>query len=132
MAEAEDYSIMEPADAIARLGFRKWYERQLIEGHLWLVTCVLCMLLVATLVEMAEFRGPALAVLARAATVFAAGCVAAIAWKRYRNVMEAAERLAEHSTCPGCGTYARFRLVSGAMQVRCRRCGREWRLDGGG
>lgn len=122
---------MEPADGIARLGFRKWYERQLIEGHLWLVTCVLCMLLVAALVEMAEFRGPAAALLGRGAIVFAAGAFAAVAWNRYRTVMEVAERLAEHSTCPGCGTYARFRLVSGAMQVRCRKCAREWRLDGG-
>ena len=132
MPEAEDYSIMEPADTIGRLGFRKWYERQLIEGHLWLVTCVLCMLLVATIVEMVELSGPAGALVAKAAMVFAAGAVAAVAWKRYRAVMDAAERLAEHSTCPGCGTYARFGLVAGGMLVRCRKCDREWRLDGTG
>ena len=131
MPEAEDYSIMEPAEGIARLGFRKWYERRLVEGHLWLVTCVLSMLLVAALVEMLQFHGSIAALLANGTIVFAAGATALVAWKRYRAVMDVAERLAEHSTCPGCGTYARFRLVGGAMQVRCRRCAREWRLDGG-
>lgn len=123
---------MEPADGIARLGFRKWYERQLIEGHLWLVTCVLCMVLVASLMEMMQVRESAEALLAKGAIVFVSGAVAVVAWQRYRAVMDVAERLAERSTCPGCGTYARFRIVSGAMQVRCRRCEREWRLDGGG
>jgi len=131
MPEAEDYSIMEPSDGIARLGFRKWYERQLVEGHLCLVTCVLSMLLVATLVEMLPFRGSAGALVGSGALVCACGAAALVAWQRYRAVMEVAERLAEHSTCPGCGTYARFRLVDGAMQVRCRRCAHEWRLDGG-
>ena len=27
---------MEPADSIGRLGFARWYERRLIEGHAWL------------------------------------------------------------------------------------------------
>jgi len=28
---------VEPARSIARLGFRKWHERRLIEAHAWLV-----------------------------------------------------------------------------------------------
>ena len=32
---------MEPARSIGRLGFRKWYERRLIESHAWLVTALL-------------------------------------------------------------------------------------------
>ena len=32
---------MTPADGIRRLGFHRWYERQLIESHVYLVTGLL-------------------------------------------------------------------------------------------
>ena len=38
---------MEPARSIGKLGFRRWYERQLIESHAWLITCFLCALAIA-------------------------------------------------------------------------------------
>ena len=38
---------MEPADSISRLGFARWYERQLIEGHAWFVSGFACMIAVA-------------------------------------------------------------------------------------
>jgi len=37
---------VEPADTIARIGFRRWHERQLLECHAWLVTGILCVLAV--------------------------------------------------------------------------------------
>ena len=33
---------MDPTASIRKLGFRKWYERELIESHAALVTCLLC------------------------------------------------------------------------------------------
>jgi hypothetical protein len=41
----------DPASGIRRLGFRRWYERQLLESHFWLVSCILAMLLVAVCIE---------------------------------------------------------------------------------
>ena len=35
---------MSPADGIRKLGFRRWYERQLIESHAYFLTCFLCMI----------------------------------------------------------------------------------------
>ncbi len=32
-------------DAIRRRGFRRWYEQQLIDGHLWLVTGFLALIM---------------------------------------------------------------------------------------
>ncbi len=49
---------MEPAAGIGKLGFSRWYERELIEGHAWLITCFLCMLAIAACVESMSFRGP--------------------------------------------------------------------------
>ena len=40
---------MDPTSSIRRLGFRKWYERELIKCHAALVTCFLCGLTVAAL-----------------------------------------------------------------------------------
>ena len=37
---------MSPADGIRQLGFRRWYERQLIESHAYFLTCFLCMIMV--------------------------------------------------------------------------------------
>ena len=33
---------MDPVTSIRNLGFRKWYERELIKCHAALVTCLLC------------------------------------------------------------------------------------------
>ena len=119
---------------LRRLGFRKWYERQLIDGHLSLVTCVLCMVLVAALLEDLEFDEG----IARAATkiviVFAAGLVAWFAWARYRDVLAVAEYYGNQSVCSHCREYARFEITDAAadgetwVRVRCRKCTNEWLL----
>ena len=62
---------MEPAATIGRLGFRRWYERQLIEAHAWLISCFLCMLAIAACVEVMSLRGPPLQTLSYAAAVAA-------------------------------------------------------------
>ena len=46
---------MEPARSIARLGFRKWYERRLIEAHAWLFTALLCAIYVGVSLESVSF-----------------------------------------------------------------------------
>lgn len=118
---------MEPADSIGRIGFRKWYERQLIEGHVWLVSCFLCMLAVAAVLEELSFRGSLARQLAFGTFAFAAGTVGVYALLRYLRLMGEALRLGEHATCSACGTYGRFAMIS-AHAVRCRKCAHEWRL----
>ncbi len=126
---------MSLAQSVRRLGFRKWYERQLIDGHLSLVTCFLCMVLVAALLEEMSFReGPAKAVTALA-VVFGSGIVGWFAWRRYRFVMARAEYYGEQSVCASCNAYARFEVVDAAadgdawLRVRCRKCGHDWTLQ---
>jgi hypothetical protein len=122
---------MEPFPGISRLGFKRWYERQLIEGHAWLISCVLCLLAAAACLEELSFRGPLPQALALGAAVFVAGAVGIYGWSRYRTIMEAVERIAERSTCESCRAYAAFRLIGaegGALRVRCRKCAHEWRI----
>ena len=118
---------MEPADSIRRLGFNRWYERQLIEGHAWFVSGFVCMIAVAACVEELSFRGSAWRFLAYAALVLASGLVGIYGIVRYQRILVQAERIGEQATCPGCGTYARFKLFADCV-AHCRKCDREWRL----
>jgi len=122
---------VEPARSIGKLGFRRWYERRLIEGHAWLVSCFLCGLAIAASLEGLSFRESPGAALLSLGFVFIAGLVCWHALKRYREIMDEAERLGEQSTCGSCRAYAAFNVIGEypKMNVRCRKCGNEWLLD---
>jgi hypothetical protein len=122
---------MEPADSIRRLGFARWYERRLIEGHVWFATAFLCLVAVLACVEEFNVRGSALRQLGNAGMMLAAAAFCIYALARYLRILDETLRLGEQATCGSCGTYARFSLVS-PSRVRCRKCGNEWRLIDGG
>src|SRR5262245_46751170 len=118
---------VEPSDSIGRLGFSRWYERRLIEGHAWFVSGFFCMILVAVCMEELAFKGSLLRLLGYVALVLASALVGIYGFVRYQKILIEAERIGEQATCPGCGVYARFKLVSAAL-ARCRKCSHEWRL----
>ena len=118
---------MEPADSIGRLGFARWYERRLIEGHAWFITGFICMIAIPACFEELSFRGSFARLLAYVIVVAAAAAIGIYGLVRYQKILVEAERLGEHATCRACGAYARFRLIS-ASQVRCRKCDNEWCL----
>lgn len=120
---------MEPADSIRRLGFARWYERRLIEGHAWFVSGFMCLIAIAASMEELNFRGSTGRLLFYVLIVAASIAIGLYGLRRYQQILTEAERLGEQATCRGCGAYARFRLVS-ATEVRCRRCNSEWRLIG--
>ena len=118
---------MEPADSIRRLGFARWYERRLIEGHAWFVSGFMCMIAIAACFEELAFRGSIVRFLAYVGVALAATAIGAYGLVRYQQILAEAEKVGELATCGGCGAYARFRLIS-ASRVRCRKCDNEWRL----
>lgn len=122
---------MDPAGAIGKLGFRRWYERQLYACHAWLVASLLCAVALLALVEDLSFLEFGL----KAVLVLLAACAAGLlAWytlMRYLSMLLRAQHLSERSTCGRCGTYGRYRLVSataGSMTVSCRKCDAEWTI----
>ena len=120
---------MPPIRGIARLGFKRWYERQLIESHVWLVTCLLCGFAMAATLELADM-GAGFAALPTLAVAFVVGLLAWHALLRYLQMMRQAQHFASHSHCPECGRYAAFEVVMPAprVEVRCRHCRAQWRL----
>jgi hypothetical protein len=137
---------MGTAERIAKLGFRRWYERQLIESHLYLVSCFLCMILVAACLEALSFRDPGLRPLLMLGLSFAGGWLGIVSWGRYQSIMVRAERLGDQSTCSGCKTYGSLQVTGSGplspldyarnqdqaemwIRVRCRKCGHEWCME---
>ena len=117
---------MEPADSIRRLGFARWYERRLIEGHAWFISGFVCITAIAACMEELSFRGSPARLLLYVIVVAAAAGIGIYALTDQKILAEA-EQLGEHATCSACGAYARFKLIS-PSQVRCRKCDNEWRL----
>jgi hypothetical protein len=111
---------MDTLGRMRKLGFRKWYERQLIEGHLYLTTCFLGIIAVASSLEL-------------------------FSWERYKRIMLVAEHIGDHAHCPACNAYAKFSVVDAGralheepaniedpkevwLKVSCRKCGEEWTI----
>jgi len=118
---------VEPADSIRRLGFVRWYERRLIEAHAWFVGGFLCAIVAVASIEELGTRGSSARLLLHSAIAAAAAAVGCFGLHRYLKILVQALRLGEGATCGGCGTYARFVLVS-QSEVRCRNCSHKWRL----
>jgi hypothetical protein len=134
---------METAEKIRKLGFRRWYERQLIEGHAYLVTCFLGMILVACALELSGFRAFTLDALLKLCLACVGAGLSIGAWQRYKVIMLRAEHMADGATCAKCGAYGvftvlRFGTASAESQssapkelwlkVKCRKCANEWTI----
>ena len=125
-------------EGIRKHGFRKWYERQLVESHLWLVTMVLALVVMASGFELMSARDRPADLLFHSTLVVSGAALAGFAWRRYAVVLQTAEHVGHQAVCPGCKRYG-FRPVpaseNGAqgapMQLvaSCRRCGHRWPID---
>ena len=128
-----------PAQGIARLGFRIWYERQLIEGHVWFVTGFLCTVLIMALMEELNLRGPGPLSLPSLAMIVAATWLGIVAIRHYMRILGRAESLAEQCVCPACASYGLIRVLDSGfveadeqpqwMRVSCKKCDQQWRVE---
>ncbi len=136
---------MDTIARIRKLGFRKWYERQLIESHLYLTTCFLGIIAVASSIELFGGRkGPGGVVVALAVGLGGVW-VCLFCWERYKRIMMVAEHIGDNATCARCNAYARFTVIDAGralhaepvdienpkevwLKVHCRKCGNEWTI----
>jgi hypothetical protein len=125
---------MRLAEGIRRHGFRKWYERELLRGHAHLVLLLFCSLgIMAALEAASRYRTLADQLLDFGAVLV---CAAVGVWavRRYLYVLTHAEMVAHQADCPACKAYGRLELLAAddrdeSVQVRCRGCAHEWRID---
>jgi len=138
---------MDLAEGIRKKGFRGWYERQLIEAHLFLISGFLCLIMVIASLEEFNLRTPAWETLLRIIAMLGGSALCLWTLKRYLVMLEYAEYAAERSVCEKCADYGGLDLggatASGARQqiedgdgegiavsvsVRCRKCGHQWTI----
>jgi hypothetical protein len=138
---------MDIVQGIRKLGFRRWYERRLVEAHAFLVTGFLALILAVAFLEL---RGETPTVGGRMAYALCAVASLAggiLAWLRYHRALAIVEWAGEQATCPGCGEYGRLRLLAASphaaegdrysevageiplLRVACRACSHEWEID---
>lgn len=136
---------MDTLGRIRILGFRKWYERQLVESHLYLISCFLGIIAVATSLELFGARESRFGMVVALAIGLAGVWAALFSWERYKRIMLVAEHIGDHAHCPACRAYARFSVVDAGkalhqepagiedpkevwLKARCRKCGEEWTI----
>jgi hypothetical protein len=135
---------MEIGEQIRRRGFRRWYERQLVESHAYLLTAFLALiLLLAGFETMGALRGSPLYYFAIVGVSGAAGVLMWVAWKRFTVLLARAELFANSAACPRCQAWGAFEVLAaeatGAddppeagrphwLRVRCRKCSEQWRV----
>ena len=127
-----------PRAAIDARGFRRWHERQLVEGFACLTTGVLSLIMMLIALEMVEFRSTPAGLLALVAIALAGGALCLVAWRRFHRLLARAEYLAEQATCSGCNVFGRIAVIASrdapdapagcTLDVRCRACGHEWTI----
>jgi hypothetical protein len=140
---------MELSEGIRKIGFRRWYERQLIESHLYLISGVLCLFMAIACLEDFSLRAPGWETLLRFVAMIAGSAVCLWTLRRYLWMLGLAEHAAERSVCEKCATYRGLELsgkLSGKVRpvspehgeageslppvgVRCRKCGHEWTIE---
>jgi hypothetical protein len=136
---------MTPAEGIDKLGFRRWYERQLIEGHVYFITCFLSLITIAACMELIDWKAPAAQVAFMLSIIVAGGVLCIVSLRRYNFLLLRAECFGSQSSCTHCSTYGVLKVLRAGtgeertrglvrradnpwICVRCKKCGHEWRM----
>lgn len=122
------------AEGIRKHGFRKWYERELLQSHAHMALTFLCMIgLFAGFESLTRFSSWGEQLKDLGAIGLCAG-VGLWALRRYLYLLNHAEAAAHQADCPQCKTYGRLDLLQSdasgnEVQVRCRKCGHAWHIS---
>jgi hypothetical protein len=134
---------MDIAASIDKLGFRRWYERTLIEAFAYFVTCFLCMIVVAVSMEDVQILStPTVRSMQMLLLLLGSLAIGLHSYNRFRVLLGRAEQYAAHSVCEHCDAYGVFKVVDSGtnaatqedapqetwMRVRCKKCSHEWRM----
>lgn len=123
----------ELADGIRQVGFRKWYERELLSGHAHMVLALLAAIGIMGSFE--AFRGaPVQEKVMDVVFIIICGAIGVWSIRRYLYLLGHAEQVANQADCPQCKTYGRFEVVAedarlNTVQVRCKKCRHEWTIE---
>lgn len=130
---------------IGKLGFQKWYERQLRESHIWLVAAFVCLILLTIGFELLSFRERIVTALVTVVMIVSGLSISWLAFKKYSRSIRLARAVGDLVRCPPCGnpsfsvvrreipgvnnmpTRIAHDLNRDGLLVSCRRCHLKWR-----
>ena len=123
--------VMGLSEGIRKHGFRKWYERELLQSHGHMVLLLLCAISLLGAFEVFERKASTGHQLSIAVSVVLSVLIGLWALRRYLRLLMQAEAVARQAECAVCGVYGRLVALSGGddldcVNVRCRRCGHLW------
>ncbi len=119
-------------DGIRTIGFRKWYERELLSSHAHMLLALLSTIALMAIMEL--FQGSTLSQKFLNAGLFVvSGALALWSLRRYLYLLSHAETVADQANCPQCTEYGRLTVVeedrrNDQLLVKCRKCSHEWTL----
>ena len=122
--------VMDQARSIAKLGFRRWYARQMYEAFAWLTTCLLSGVVFTAILEFVGLRTPGLTPLVTLTVLYFIGLMGLMSFKRFWTMLSRATVYSDSATCTRCDSYGLFEVTrqSERIPVRCRNCGHEWSI----
>ncbi|MGV3725367.1 hypothetical protein [Hydrogenophaga sp.] len=125
------------ADGIRRVGFRKWYERELLSSHAHMLLALLSVVAVLASLE-ALGGGSTTEKLMDGAFVVVCAVIALWSLRRYLYLLMHAEEMANQANCQQCKAYGLLKLEEALhrpqanwVPVCCKRCGFRWNLEDG-
>jgi hypothetical protein len=125
---------MQLAQGIQRYGFRKWYERQLMQSHAHLTLTLFSALGLMGALEAATHFHTWQDQITDALALIASSVIGLWSLRRYLYLLNHAEFVANQARCTACGTYARFTLVGAPVADRpvtvcCKQCQHRWAIE---
>ena len=129
---------------IERHGFRRWYERQLIESHAYLALGFVALILLLSGLELLGNVEAGIRYLFILITAAAGGTLLVVAWRRFGVLLARAVHFGEAATCPQCKAWGKFKVLAQEassaddppeagrphwLRVQCTRCEAVWKLQ---
>ena len=129
---------------IERHGFRRWYERQLIESHAYLALGFVALILLLSGLELLSDAEAGVRYIIVLIAGAAGGMLLVVAWRRFGVLLARAEHFGEAATCPQCQAWGKFKVLAQEssnandppeagrphwLNVRCTRCEAVWKLQ---
>lgn len=125
------------ADGIRRVGFRKWYERELLSSHAHMALALISA--VAMMASFEAFQGASTGEkFMNTGFVLVSAAIALWSMRRYFYLLMHAEEMANQANCPQCQAYGQLQLQDPQdrrhpdrqlVPVCCKRCGFRWNLE---
>lgn len=125
---------MQLVEGIRKHGFRKWYERQLLQSHAHMLLLFVCAIgLLATFGAFSRNQ-PLLDLLLDIGMVLLFVAVGLWSLRRYLYLLMHAEQVANQAVCSQCKAYGRLSVVEvdrGGERVRvcCTKCQHRWDIS---